>query len=121
MRQELQEIKVHIYEDGSISESELRLLRGLFAGGFGEEEAALLLDLNNVLSDEDLPAAFADLFVEMLAGYVVVDSAVDAARWEWMRSTMLNDNQIDAIELRLLGEIAGRAKAVPESLAQYLK
>ncbi len=121
MRHELQEIKVHIYEDGSISDAELRLLRGLFAGGFGEEEAALLLDLNNVLSGEDLPDAFADLFVEMLSGYVVVGDAVDAGRWEWMRSTMLNDNTIDSIENRLLGEIAARAKDLPESLAQYLK
>jgi hypothetical protein len=120
MRQELQEIKVHIYEDGSISDSELRLLRGLFAGGFGSEEASLLLELNNILSGEDLPPEFATLFIDFLAGYVVSDGSLDLARWEWMRTTMLADNTIDAIENELLVEIARRIQSVPESLARYL-
>ena len=120
MRQELQEIKVLIYEDGQISDSELKMLSGLFAHSFEEDEATLLLDLNNVLSETGVPEPFVQMFVTWLAGYVVVDGALDDGRWDWMRRTMLNDSTIDETEKRLLREIRSRIQSVPDSLAVFV-
>ena len=47
MRKELQDLKIHIYEDGKIDDKEVEILRSVLAHyGLGEEEARLLMDLN---------------------------------------------------------------------------
>ncbi|TAN44168.1 MAG: hypothetical protein EPN26_16950 [Rhodospirillales bacterium] len=121
MRQELQDLKEHIYQDGEISESEVKLLGDYFKAKFDEEEARLLLNLNNILSGGEMAASFADLYVNSLAGYVVKDGRISDAHWAWLYQELHDDHQVDAIEKRLLAEIASRLKEVPASMAALLK
>ncbi|MBI5165977.1 MAG: hypothetical protein HY985_19010 [Magnetospirillum sp.] len=113
MRWELQEIKQHIYEDGSISTSDIQLLNDVFAAGFGEEEAELLLDLNHVLSGNDLAPEFVTLFVDSLSAYAVESGTLSAAKWEWIKGHILRDEVVDEVEARLLARIATMAKTLP--------
>ncbi len=121
MRQELQDLKEHIYEDGAISESEVKLLSDYFNVQFGADEALLLLNLNNILSGHDITPAFADLYVANLASYVVTDGNISDAHWAWLYQELHDDHQLDAIEKRLLAEIASRLKDVPASMAALLR
>lgn len=113
MRQELQEIKQAIYEDGDISAAEVKMLKDVFAAGFGEEEAELLLDLNHVLSGHGLAPEFADLYVDCLSGWAVDNGTLPAGRWAWIKGHILRDAVIDGIEAKLLERIRTMVSSLP--------
>ena len=116
MRQELKDLKAHIYDDGSISEAEVALLKSMFAAyGFGDDEARLLLDLNNILSGTEYPGSFEDLFIEALSGYMVRgDGQLDTAHWNWLTERLLQDGAIDDLERRLILRVVEQAKNPPD-------
>jgi hypothetical protein len=121
MREELQEIKRHIYEDGSVSDGEVKLLRDVFRRyGAGEEEARLLLDLNTILDGVTHIAAFDELFVETVTGYVVEAGAVTADKWAWLAGHILRDGTVNALERKLLAALAAQGIALPATLAANL-
>lgn len=120
MRQELRDLKEHIYEDGAISDSEVALLASYFKAKFDAEEAGLLLSLNNILSGHDISPAFADLYVSFLSDFVAGSGNMSHEHWVWLHQELHDDSQIDAIEQRLLKEIASRLAEPPESLIAML-
>lgn len=121
MRQELQDIKRHIYEDGTISDSEVTMLEGIMERwGVGEEEVRLLIDLNNVLSGEEHAPRFNALYVERIAGFMLDGgSSISSEKWDWLKENMLKDSQIDALEKRLLAELRGRVDILPADFDNY--
>jgi len=116
MRQELKDLKTHIYEDGSISDAEVGLLKSMFnAYGFGADEARLLLDLNNILNGTDYPEAFEKLFLEVLSGYIVqADGQIDGDRWKWFSDRLFQDGAVDGLERRLVEKVVATAKNPPD-------
>ena len=121
MRDELQQLKKYIYEDGWISANEVSVLRRLFIDGADRDEAELLLDLNTVLSDMvPYPQEFSDLFVKALTAYVVgADGLIAPEVWEWLKDGILKDNRVDRLERRLLDAIAANAKRLPGDFGAY--
>lgn len=121
MRDELQQLKKYIYEDGWISANEVSVLRRLFIDGADRDEAELLLDLNTVLSDMvPYPQEFSDLFVKALTAYVVgADGLIAPEVWEWLKDGILKDNRVDRLERRLLDAIAASAKRLPGDFGAY--
>ncbi|CAA7615257.1 hypothetical protein [Magnetospirillum sp. UT-4] len=116
MREELSDLKRHIYEDGSISDGEVKLLKDVFARyGLGEDEAGLLLDLNTVLSGEDHAASFEALFIDSLVAYLS-----EGERWDWLRSRLLKDGTVDALERRMLAACRDKGLALPADLAGFV-
>ena len=122
MRPELQQIKMHVYEDGKIDQSEVAMLRGLVeASGASEEEVRLLLDINNVLSGSDLNADFIDLMVGAVAGFVLGDTNhVSDEKLDWLEKHVLKDGAIDENEQRILREIETKAASVPTRLTELM-
>lgn len=121
MREELQEIKRYIYEDGHISDSEVKLLRDVFSRyGVGEDEARLLLDLNSVLSGEDHVPAFDDLFVETIVAYLIENAAVSEQKWAWLEEQVFSDSDVNASERKILATLAERGIGLPASLMAHL-
>ncbi|MBI5163627.1 MAG: hypothetical protein HY985_06975 [Magnetospirillum sp.] len=122
MRQELRDLKMHIYEDGEIDEAEVRLLVGVFAAsGIGEEEARLLFDLNTMVSGHTVPESFEQLFIAGISAFAIdADGIVTAERWAWLKDNLFKDDAVDALERRLLRAIAARATSVPEELSAQL-
>ncbi len=121
MRDELQQLKKYIYEDGWISANEVAVLRRLFTDGADREEADLLLDLNTVLSDMvPYPQEFSELFVKALTAYTVgKDGLIAPEVWEWLKASILKDNRVDRLERRLLDSIAAKAKRLPGDFGAY--
>ena len=121
MRDELQQLKKYIYEDGWISANEVAVLRRLFTDGTDREEADLLLDLNTILSDMvPYPQEFSDLFVKALTAYAVgQDGLIAPEVWEWLKASILKDNRVDRLERRLLDAIAAKAKRLPGDFGAY--
>lgn len=118
MRQELQEIKRHIYEDGSIAEGEVRLLSDLLARyGLGQDEMELLLDLNTILSGEPHPESFDTLFVDSLVKFM---GEGGEGRWDWLKSRLFKDGALDALERRALAACAAQGMPVPEEMRAHL-
>jgi hypothetical protein len=121
MNQYLQDLKRSVYEDGEIDEREVKMLRDILAGGMGEEEADILLELNTVLSGSEFPASFETLFVESLTGFVLAGgTTVSAEKWSWLKAHLLNDRTVDALERKVLASIRAAASTVPDELSAML-
>ena len=122
MRSELQAIKMHVYDDGKIDPSEVKMLRGIVdMERPGEEEVRLLLDLNTVLSGGDMDPEFVELLVEATAKYVLDDAGgLSDKMLEWLETNILKDGKMDANETRILREIESRATRVPDRFAALL-
>lgn len=120
MREELQEIKRSIYEDGTIAESEVTLLQGVFARyGLGEEEIALLLDLNSVLSGHAHAAAFDQLFIDSVVAFMAAPGDLEA-RMSWLHARLMKDGIVDELERKALAACAERGIAMSEALRALL-
>lgn len=118
MNDYLKDLKMSVYEDGTIDEREVKMLRDILSQGMGEDEADLLLDLNTVLSGSEYPASFEALFVESLTGYALGGgTALTAEKWAWLKAHLLRDGTVDALERRVLHSIRAAAATVPEELA----
>lgn len=122
MRSELQAIKMHVYEDGTIDQAEVKMLRGIVgADNPGEEEVRLLLDLNTVLSGADMDPAFVDLLVEATVSFVLdSDGTISDDKMAWLEGNISKDGKTDANEIRILREIETRAGRLPDRLAALL-
>lgn len=122
MRSELQAIKMHVYEDGAIDQSEVRMLRGIVdAEAPDEEEVRLLLDLNTVLSGGDLAPEFADLLVDATLQFVLGDAAtVSDEKIAWLEQNISKDGKTDVNEVRILRAIEAKTGALPTRLAALL-
>lgn len=122
MRSELQAIKMHVYEDGAIDQSEVRMLRGIVdAEAPDEEEVRLLLDLNTVLSGGDLAPEFADLLVDATLQFVLGDAAtVSDEKIAWLEQNISKDGKTDVNEVRILRAIETKTGALPARLAALL-
>ncbi|MGE4220163.1 MAG: hypothetical protein AB7G39_12000 [Alphaproteobacteria bacterium] len=121
MREELQQLKKYIYEDGWISANEVAVLRRLFTDGADRDEADLLMDLNTILSDMvPYPQEFSDLYIKALTAYVIgKDGLIAPDTWEWLKTNILKDNRVDRLERRLLDAIAARAQRLPGDFSAY--
>lgn len=121
MREELQNLKKYIYEDGWISDKEVAVLRRLMVDGTDRDEAELLLDINTVLSDMvPYPQEFSRLFIEALTAYAVgKDGLIAPDTWEWLKVHILEDDRVDRLERRLLDAIAARATRLPGDFGAY--
>lgn len=122
MRSELQQIKMHVYEDGKIDESEIRMLRGVVdAETPDEEEVRLLLDLNNVLSGSEMEPGFAELLVDATVKFVLDDAGVlSDEKLNWLTTNIKKDGKTDANETLILQAIREKASEVPDEFASLL-
>ncbi|MCK5778913.1 MAG: hypothetical protein KAH11_08985 [Rhodospirillales bacterium] len=122
MRSELQAIKMHVYEDGVIDQSEVKMLRGIVdAEKPGEEEVRLLLDLNTVLSGGDMDPAFAELLVDATVKFVLDDDGgVPDEKMAWLEANISKDGKTDANEVLILRAIEAKAGGLPDRLAALL-
>ena len=122
MRSELQAIKMHVYEDGAIDQSEVKMLRGIVdAETPGEEEVRLLLDLNTVLSGGDMDPAFADLLVDATVTFVLDDDGgIADEKLDWLEKNISKDGKADANEARILRELEAKTGQLPDRLAALL-
>ncbi len=122
MRSELQAIKMHVYEDGAIDASEVKMLRGIVdAETPGEEEVRLLLDLNTVLSGGDMDPAFAELLVDATVKFVLDgDGNVPDEKMAWLEANISKDGKTDANEVLILRAIEAKAGRLPDRLAALL-
>jgi len=122
VRSELQQIKMHVYEDGKIDESEINMLRGVVGAEVpAEDEVRLLLDLNNVLSGSDMAPGFAELMVEATVKFVLDDSgALSDEKLDWLIANITKDGKTDANEMLILKAIGEKANAVPDRFAALL-
>lgn len=122
MRSELQAIKMHVYEDGAIDQSEVKMLRGIVdAETPGEEEVRLLLDLNTVLSGGDMDPAFADLLVDATVTFVLDDDGgIADEKLDWLEKNISKDGKTDANEARILRELEAKTGQLPDRLAALL-
>ncbi|MGJ3259829.1 MAG: hypothetical protein ACFE0S_09520 [Rhodospirillales bacterium] len=122
MRSELQAIKMHVYEDGAIDQSEVKMLRGIVdAETPGEEEVRLLLDLNTVLSGGDMDPAFADLLVDATVKFVLdEDGGIGDDKLDWLEKNISKDGKTDANEVRILREIEAKTDRLPDRLTALL-
>jgi len=122
VRSELQAIKMHVYEDGKIDQSEISMLRGIVdAEQPGEEEVRLLLDLNTVLSGADNDPGFAELLVEATLKYVLDDdNAVSDDKLAWLETVIAKDGKTDANEMRILHALQEKADRLPARFASLL-
>jgi hypothetical protein len=122
VRSELQAIKMHVYEDAKIDQSEISMLRGIVdAEQPGEEEVRLLLDLNTVLSGADNDPGFADLLVEATLKYVLdEDNAVSDDKLAWLETVIAKDGKTDANEMRILRWLQEKADRLPDRFASLL-
>jgi len=122
VRSELQQIKMHVYEDGKIDESEINMLRGVVGADVpAEDEVRLLLDLNNVLSGSDMAPGFAELLVEATVKFVLDDNgALSDEKLDWLVANFKKDGKTDANELRILKAVGEKATAVPDRFAALL-
>ncbi len=122
MRSELQAIKMHVYEDGTIDQAEVKMLRGIVgADNPGEEEVRLLLDLNTVLSGADMDPEFVDLLVEATVSFVLEsDGTISDDNMAWLEGNISKDGKTDANEIRILREIEAKAGRLPDRLAALL-
>ena len=94
---------MHVYEDGAIDQSEVKMLRGIVdAETPGEEEVRLLLDLNTVLSGGDMDPAFADLLVDATVTFVLDDDGgIADEKLDWLEKNISKDGKTDANEARI--------------------
>ena len=122
MRSELQQIKMHVYEDGKIDESEIKMLRGVVdVDAPAEEEVRLLLDLNNVLSGSEMDPGFAGLLVEATVKFVLDDAgALTDEKLDWLIENFSKDGKTDANEKDILKAIQAKAAQVPDRFAALL-
>ena len=122
MDQVLHDIKVSIYEDGVISESEVRLLADVIARyGATDETMEVLLDLNTILSGSDYPSSFLALFIDAVASYVVDESgAIGDQKWLWLKQALLKDGIIDDLEACLLTALRQRTRQMPSDMAAFI-
>lgn len=122
VRSELQQIKMHVYEDGKIDESEIRMLRGVVDAETPEEdEVRLLLDLNNVLSGSEMEPGFAELLVDATVKFVLDDAGVlSDEKLDWLTTNISKDGKTDANEMLILRAIQEKASQVPDGFASLL-
>lgn len=122
MRSELQAIKMHVYEDGAIDQSEVEMLRGIVGAETpGEEEVRLLLDLNTVLSGANMAPEFADLLVDATLQFVLGgDAGVSDEKIAWLEANISKDGKTDANEVRILRAIEAKTGQLPPQLAALL-
>jgi len=122
VRSELQQIKMHVYEDGKIDESEIKMLRGVVdVDAPAEEEVRLLLDLNNVLSGSEMDPGFAGLLVEATVKFVLDDAgALTDEKLDWLIENFSKDGKTDANEKDILKAIQAKAAQVPDRFAALL-
>lgn len=122
MDQFLHDIKVSIYEDGVISESEVALLADVIARyGATDETMEILLDLNTILSGSDYPSSFLTLFIDAVARFVVDESgAISDEKWRWLKQALLKDGIIDDLEACLLTALRHRASRMPTDMAAFI-
>ena len=113
---------MHVYEDGAIDQSEVKMLRGIVdAETPGEEEVRLLLDLNTVLSGGDMDPAFADLLVDATVTFVLDDDGgIADEKLDWLEKNISNDGKTDANEARILRELEAKTGQLPDRLAALL-
>ena len=122
MRSELQQIKMHVYEDGKIDEQEIRMLRGVVdAETPDEEEVRLLLELNNVLSGAGVEPGFAELLVYATVTFVLDDAGVlSDEKLDWLTTNIRKDGKTDANEMLILRAIQEKATRTPDGFASLL-
>ncbi|PHS78538.1 MAG: hypothetical protein COB59_06615 [Rhodospirillaceae bacterium] len=123
MRQELQELKVEIYQDGSVDADEVKTLRTVLRlYGLGEQEARLLLDINNVLSRHDRHTDFDALLVESITDYVLDDDKVlSQDKLNWLKENVFKDDRIDQNEKNIIAQIDKTAKTMPPGFGDLLR
>ncbi|PCI41790.1 MAG: hypothetical protein COB46_02400 [Rhodospirillaceae bacterium] len=123
MRQELQDLKVEIYQDGVVDAREVKTLRTVLRlYGLGEQEARLLLDLNNVLSNHDRHSDFDKLLVESITDYVLDDDKVlSDEKLNWLNENFFKDDRIDQNEKDIIETIDKTAKTMPPGFGELLK
>ncbi|ARJ65093.1 hypothetical protein WV31_05150 [Magnetospirillum sp. ME-1] len=121
MEHMLADIKRSIYEDGEVSEAEVRLLADVLARyGVTEQTVGVLLDLNTIMSGARYPDSFVALFVQTIAGFVMDSGgAVSEDKWRWLQNSLLKDSVIDDLEMALLDHIRNRATSLPPGMAQF--
>jgi hypothetical protein len=116
MREELQDLKQHIYEDGVISEDEVDLLKAAFARyGLGEEEVGLLLDLNTVLSGETHVAAFDQLVIDSVVAFMTAPGDL-SLRMIWLQAKLFRDGTVDGLERKVLDACTAAGVALSPEL-----
>lgn len=115
MRKELQDLKIHIYEDGKIDDKEVEILRSVLAHyGLGEEEARLLMDLNTILYDHERHPSFDDLLVESITNYVLDDDKVlTREKLDWLNWNVFKDARVDGNERRIFASLEETACNAP--------
>ena len=111
MRQDLQHIKMHVYEDGMIDDNEIAMLRGIVEkSALAEEETLLLLDLNNVVGETGVNEEFVQLMMDAVSAFILKDGGTvtddDAA---WLKKHLLKDGKIDGNEMKIVKKIAAEA------------
>ena len=121
MEQLMNEIKMAIYDRGAITEKEVALMRSFIAReGLNECTARLLLDINNILSDEH-HESFKDLYVSALTGFLLSDgSTMSDEKWRWLRENLLKDGIIDALERQLLTSLRQVMSSIPPEMEAFI-
>ncbi|OAN55938.1 hypothetical protein A6A04_10255 [Paramagnetospirillum marisnigri] len=114
----LKDLKMSVYEDGSIDESEVKTLRSVLARGLGRDEVQVLLDINTILSGSDYPSSFEDLFVDSLTTFALDGgTTISDDTWAWLKGHLLRDGTVDDLERKALQAIRAAAESVPDDLA----
>lgn len=121
----LKDLKKDIIEDGVVDAAEVAQMKTILLedGVIDREEADFLFDVNDAVSGNDNAPEWADFFVESIIAHVLDDpnspGELDDEETAWLRSKLLADGQIDAVEQKLLAALSAKTD-LPEDLATLL-
>ena len=126
MNAPLSDIKAAIIADGIIDADEASKIRARIMddGKVDHEEAEFLFEVNDAVTGNDNSPAFEDLFVECITAYVLQDDltpgVLDEDEWNWLKTKVEGDGQVDPLESRLLKNIAANANGTPDDFKAFI-